>query len=58
MGKRSSDSHFESDCHSLKPTHEFQNRLKSLGFNYNDEVNERLDAVLSEKSQNEEIIQN
>lgn len=36
---------------------EFQNRLKSLGFNYNDEVNERLDAVLSEKSQNEEMIQ-
>lgn len=36
---------------------EFQNRMKSLGFNYSDDVNERLDAVLSEKSQNEELIQ-
>lgn len=35
---------------------EFQNRLKSLGASNNNNVNERLDAVLSEKSQNEELI--
>jgi adhesin transport system membrane fusion protein len=36
---------------------EFQNRLKSLGSGFNDQVNERLDAVLSEKNQNEELIE-
>lgn len=35
---------------------EFQNRLKSLGTSYNNNVNERLDAVLAEKTQNEELI--
>ncbi len=35
---------------------EFENRLKSLGASYNNNVNERLDAVLAEKIQNEELI--
>ncbi len=35
---------------------EFQNRLKSLGSSYNNNINERLDAVLAEKTQNEELI--
>lgn len=35
---------------------EFENRLKSLGATYNNNVNERLDAVLSEQIQNEELI--
>lgn len=35
---------------------EFQNRLKSLDASYNNNVNERLDAVLAEKNQNEELI--
>lgn len=35
---------------------EYQNRLNSVGLTQNDEINERLDAILVEKAQNEEIL--
>lgn len=35
---------------------EYQNRLSSLGLNQNDQVNERLDAIISERIQNEETL--
>jgi len=36
---------------------EYQNRLSSLGFSQNDRINERLDAIIAEKAQNEELLQ-
>jgi len=36
---------------------EFNNRLSSLSFTQNDKVNERLDAIIAERLQHEEIIQ-
>lgn len=35
---------------------EFQNRLKSLSASHNNNINERLDSVLADKAQNEELI--
>lgn len=35
---------------------EYQNRLSSLGFSQNDQVNERLDAIIVERIQNEETL--
>lgn len=35
---------------------EYQNRLSSLSLGQNDRINERLDAIIAEKEQNEEII--
>lgn len=35
---------------------EYQNRLNSLGFNQNDRANERLDAIIADKAQNEEML--
>lgn len=35
---------------------EYQNRLNSLGLTQNDEINTRLDSILVEKAQNEEVL--
>ncbi|HEU4838508.1 MAG TPA: HlyD family type I secretion periplasmic adaptor subunit, partial [Micavibrio sp.] len=35
---------------------EYQNRLNSLGLTQNDEINMRLDSILVEKAQNEEVL--
>lgn len=35
---------------------EYQNRLSSVGLTQNDEINERLDAILVEKAQNAEVL--
>lgn len=35
---------------------EYQNRFSSLGLTQSDEINERLDAVINEKAQNEELL--
>lgn len=35
---------------------EYQNRFSSLGLTQSDEINERLDAVIDEKAQNEELL--
>ncbi len=36
---------------------EYRNRLSSLGFSQNDQANERLDAIIAERLQHEEILQ-
>ncbi len=35
---------------------EYQNRLTSLGYSQSDQINERLDAIIAERSQHEEVL--
>lgn len=35
---------------------EYENRLRSLGLNQNDRINDRLDAIIADKMQNEELL--